>query len=118
MKKIISLILVIAIALLVGCAEVVKTDTQEVEVIVTDEHYRSAWVQPCGKTWVTHPAIYRITVLYDSVEYTISGSNTYHKFKDKIGDKAIGVLEIRTYDDGSIRQDIIKLKSCEVKGDE
>ena len=43
MKKVISLILVIAIILLIGCAEVVKTDTQEVEVIVIDEHHRSAW---------------------------------------------------------------------------
>ena len=118
MKKIISLILVIAIILLVGCADVVKTDTQEVEVIVIDEHHRNAWVQPCGRTWISHPAQYQITVLYDSVQYTINDSKTYYKFKDKIGDKAIGVLKISTYDDGSIKQDITKLKSSEVKGNE
>jgi hypothetical protein len=118
MKKVISLILVIAIILLVGCADVVKTDTQEVEVIVIDKYHRTAWLQPCGKAFISHPAKYEITVLYDSVQYTINDSKTYYKFKDKIGDKAIGVLKISTYDDGSIKQDITKLKSSEVNGNE
>ena len=118
MKKIISLILVIAIMLLVGCKNVVNTDTKEVEVIVIDEYHRTAWIQPCGKTFISHPAKYQITVLYDSVQYTINDSKTYYKFKDKIGDKAIGVLKICTYDDGSIKQDITKLKSSGVNGNE
>lgn len=61
-------------------------------------------------TVVTHPAVYRITVEYNSVEYDIRGSNTYNKYKDMVGQNTIAVLEITTYDNGEIKEEIIELK--------
>lgn len=116
MKKIVSLILVITIMLLlVGCKEVVKTKNEEVEVTVVDTYRRGAYMVRCGKTWVTHPASYRVTVKYGDNEYSVSGSDTYYKFENKVGETAIGVLQTTYYDDGSIVQNIIKLDWSEVE---
>lgn len=91
----------------VGCAELVSTEYRNVEVTIVDEYYSPMWIQPVptGKviTLITHPAIYRITVKYDDSEYTISGSETYNRYKNKIGQTAIGTLKICTYDDDSVR---------------
>ena len=98
----------------VGCAELISTEYQNVEVTIIDKYYQPMWMQPIrtGKvtTFITHPSIYRITVKYDDSKYTISGRETYNRYKDRIGQTALGTLEIRTYDDGSVRCDISKLE--------
>ena len=99
---------------LVGCAKLVSTKYESVEVNIVDEYHRGMYVTPiiAGKvtTMVTHPAVYEITVEYNGVEYTISGSDTYNKYKEKVGQTTIGTLEIRTYDDGTVRYDITALE--------
>ena len=99
---------------LAGCAKLINTEYENVEVNIVDEYHRGMYVTPirAGKvtTMVTHPAVYRITVEYNGVEYTISGSDTYNKYKEKVGQIAIGTLEIRTYDDGTVKYDIIALE--------
>lgn len=66
---------------LTGCAKCISTEYENVEVNIVDEYHRGMYVTPirAGKvtTMVTHPAVYRITVEYNGVEYTISGSDTY-----------------------------------------
>ena len=98
---------------LVGCAKCISTEYENVEVNIVDEYHRGMYTTPMrvGKvtTIQTHPAVYRITVEYNDVEYTISGSDTYNKYKDKVGQTTIGTLEIRIYDDGSVRYDITSL---------
>ena len=98
---------------LIGCAKLISTETENVDVMVIDSYHRVAWLQPImvGKvtSYITHPAIYEIEVEYNDTEYIISGSDTYYEFKDKIGQTVNGVLEIRTYDDGSIKYDVIEL---------
>ena len=99
---------------LTSCAKVISTETKDVEVEIIDEYHRGMWLQPIltGKvtTMITHPAVYEITVEYNGSEYVISGSDTYEIYKDKIGEISIGVLEIKTYDNGKITEDIIELK--------
>ena len=99
---------------LAGCAKLINTEYENVEVNIVDEYHRGMYVTPirAGKvtTMVTHPAVYRITVEYNGVEYTISGSDTYNKYKEKVGKTTIGTLEIRTYDDGTVKYDIIALE--------
>ena len=46
----------------------------------------------------------------NSTTYTISGSATYDKYKNKIGQTTIGTLETRTYDDGTIKYGIVSLE--------
>lgn len=99
---------------LTGCAKCISTEHENVEVNVVGEYYRGSYTTPMkvGKTttMLNHPAVYQITVEYDDVEYTISGSDTYEKYKDKVGQTTMGTLEIRKYDDGSIRHDIVSLE--------
>ena len=99
---------------LVGCAKCISTEYENVEVTVVDEYHRGMWIQPIrtGKvtTHVVHPAIWRITVEYNGVEYTVNGNDTYNKYKDKIGQTTIGKLEIKTYDDGTVEYDIVSLE--------
>lgn len=115
MKKIISILAIVCLMLsLVGCAKVINTEYQEVEVKIVDSYHRGAWMQPvrAGKvtTFVTHPAVYKITVEYNGVEYSVRGSDTYNKYKKCIGSTTTGTLEINTYDDGTIKYDITKLQ--------
>lgn len=115
MKKKLRLILccLLLSVSLAGCAKLISTETERVEVTIIDSYHRGAWTQPMmvGKTMtcITHPAIYEINVEYNDVEYVIDGRNTYDLFKDKIGQTVTGVLEIREYDDGTVKYDIIGL---------
>lgn len=104
----------IMILSLVGCAKLVSTEYENVEVNIIDEYHKGMYITHVfnGKTttMITHPAVYRITVEYNGVEYTISGSDTYNKYKEKVGQIAIGTLQIRTYDDGTVKYDITELE--------
>lgn len=108
------LLLMILVFCLVSCAECISTEYESVEVTVTDAFHRAMWVQPVwtGKVMMTvvHPAIYRITVKYKGVEYTIGDQDTYKKYKDKIGQTVVGKVEIKTYDDGTVKYDIVSLE--------
>lgn len=110
----IMLLSVLCILTLAGCAKCVNTEYKEVEVLIIDEYHSYMWMQPikCGSstTYITHPANYDITVEYSGNEYTIDNEDIYNQFKDKLGKNAIGVLEIKTYDDGSVRKNIIAIK--------
>lgn len=100
--------------LFIGCAKCISKEYENVEVNIVDEYYKPMWLQPVksGKitTFITHPAKYRITVEYNNIEYTINDNATYNKYKDKVGHTTIGTLEIRNYDDGSTRYNIISLE--------
>lgn len=113
-KRIANVLLTICLMfVLTGCAKCISTEYENVEVNIVDEYHRGMYTIPirAGKvtTMVTHPAVYRITVEYNGVHYTISGSDTYNKYKDMVGQTTTGVLETCTYDDGSIRYDIVSL---------
>ena len=99
---------------LAGCVECINTEHKDVEVTVVDEYFRAMWIQviPCGKSAVTivHPAEYRITVDYDGYKYTFRDSSTYFSFKNKTGQTVIGKLQSKTYDDGTVKYDIVSLK--------
>jgi hypothetical protein len=114
-KSILNIITILCLIFaLTGCAKLVNTEYSDVEVTITDSYYRGMYITPVynGKsfTYITHPATYRITVRYNNVEFDISGSETYDKYKDKIGETAIGVLKICTYDDGTVKYNITELK--------
>ena len=99
---------------LTGCAKLVNTEYKNVEVEIVDEYHRGMYITPIfnGKTtiMITHPAIYQITVRYNNVEYDISSRDTYEKYCDKVGQLIVGVLEIRTYDNGTVKCEIVDLE--------
>lgn len=114
--KLVFLIFIIMIFSLVGCAKLINTEYKNVEVKITNVYYEPSHTitvyNPALKMPMSqsYPAIYEVTIEYNGIEYTFSDSDTYNKYKDKIGQTAVGTLEVRTYDDGTVRYDIIKLK--------
>lgn len=113
-KNILIFLLVVAMMIsLVGCAECISTEYETVEVTIIDEYYYPEWIQPviCGETTslIVHPAEYRITVEYNGVEYIFNDSDTYDRYEDKVGQTATGTLEIRSYDDGTVKYVIVSL---------
>jgi hypothetical protein len=92
---------------------VIDTEEHNVQVVITDSYHRNSWMQPihCGKTttYIRHPAVYRIIVEYDSVAYYIDDFDIYTAYKDRIGDTVDAVLKTCTYDDGSVKHNIISI---------
>lgn len=114
MKRFIFALLILVVLIsMVGCAKLVKTERMTVDVEVVDAYHRAAWTQPLivGKviSVITHPATYRIDVKYEDFEYAISGSETYNAYKDRIGETVPGILEIMTFDDGTVKYNIVGL---------
>lgn len=115
MKKSFNIMVIVClIFLLTGCKKCISTEYENIEVTIVDEYHRRAYSTPrrIGKTTTmrVHPAVYRITVEYNSIKYTISGKNTYNKYKEKVGQTIFATLEVRTYDDGSVKYDITGLQ--------
>ena len=106
----------IMILSLVGCAKLVSTEYENVEVKITDVYYKPSYTTTTYNDVLkmpmvqSHPAVYRITVEYNNIEYTISDSDTYNKYKDKVEQTVVGTLRIRTYDDGTVKYDITRLE--------
>lgn len=111
MKKIIPILLLLLC--LSGCAKCISTEYETVEVTIVEEYHRGMYVTPMivnkMTTMITHPAVYQIIVAYDGNEYTIDGSETYEKFKDKVGETVLGELEIKTYSNGTVEHTIVSL---------
>ena len=113
-KKLNLIIIICLVVSLVGCAKLIGTEYENVEVNVVDIHHSAMWLQTirAGKvtTFITHPAEYDVIVEYNGVSYTIDDEDTYNRYKDKIGQTTIGTLEIRTYDNNEVKYNIIELK--------
>lgn len=99
---------------LTGCKKCVSTEYKHVPVKIIDAESRSAYSYPVrvGKTTSIRvvPASYNTVVEYDSMEYSLSSSETYYKYRDKIGKIAKGKLETKRYDDGSTKVRIVSLE--------
>lgn len=99
---------------LTGCKKCVSTEYEYVPVKIIDAERRPAYSYPVrvGKTMSIRvvPASYNTVVEYDSVEYSLSSSETYYKYRDKIGKTAKGKLETKRYDDGSMKIRIVSLE--------
>ena len=99
---------------LFGCAKLINTEYENVEVTVVDEYHRGMYVVPMkiGKvtTMRTVPAVYSITVEYNGVEYSINGKEIYEIYKEMVGKTVNETLEIKYYDNESVRYNIVELK--------
>lgn len=115
MKKVVLcvLITILMIMVLSGCAKVISSESKEVEVTITDTYKRGSYTTfiHSGKSMIpiTHAATYKIYVSYDGTEYSISGSKTYHAFKDKVGKKVKAISVTNTYDNGRTYSNITEL---------
>lgn len=99
---------------LAGCKEVTNVEQKTVSVLVVDEFFSPAWVQPirAGKvtTVISHPARYSITVEYQGERYNLNTASAYKTYKNKIGQKSEAILKIYTYEDGTKTEEIIEIE--------
>lgn len=106
-KKILSVLITACLLIsLFGCAKCINTEYQDVEVKIVNVHRRG--VRRVGS--VLRPAKYTVTVEYDNSNYVITGKETYNKYRNKVEQVTIGVLETHIYDDGTVKQRIVSLK--------
>lgn len=99
---------------LTGCAKCINTEYKTVEVEIVNEYFQDSyttymWTGKCTIP-VHHSAEYEITVKYNGINYRFDGEDIYNKYKNKIGQTAMATLEIRTYDDGTVRYNITGLE--------
>ena len=113
MKRVLIFVLIAVLVMLTGCTKIINTEYKEVDVKITDTYYRAAYVTPIRVSKVTsvitHPAVYHTYIEYEGIEYTLSGSSIYNKYKNKIGQTVKGKLKIDTYDDNTVKYDIIEI---------
>ena len=101
---------------LVGCAKCISTEQQTVEVKIVDEHFKPStttveynvvFKMPMAKVI---PESYKIEVEYNNTIYTFTDYENYQNYKDKVGEYTNAILETRTYDDGTVKYDILSLE--------
>ena len=115
MKKLSSILIAMCLTLLLAsCAELISIEYRDVDVKVVDTYQRGMWLQPirAGKvtTFITHPAVYQVTVEYNTVKYIINDPDTFNKYKDRVGQITTCTLEARVYDNGDTKYNITELK--------
>ena len=108
MKKLLAmLLLAIACLSFAACSNRTPVETSEelVYAKITDEYYRSAWLQPIptGKSimMLPHPAKYSITVKYGELKKEFDDRAFYEENHDRIGETVAIKLVYIKYDDGS-----------------
>lgn len=108
------LLLVIAAVMLLsltGCAKIISTETEPIEVTIVDKYHKAAWYQPMHinktTTMVYHAPVYKIYYEYNGVRDYVTGSSTYDKYKNMMGQTVDATLITETYDNGKVRVEII-----------
>mgnify|MGYP001004901956 CR=1 FL=1 len=113
MKKYLFTILIILSLLLSGCSQCISTETKTVDVRIVGETYKVerklSTIDESEELIVKET--YAVTVQYNGRKYSVDGEDVYNQFKDCVGDRVKGILEIRTYENGYKAKSIISLKS-------
>lgn len=115
MKKFLTVftIMVTMMFFFAGCAKCISTETEKVQVTIIECYYEpeSIGMLPIGKNLmlIPQPEKYKTVVEYNGVQYSFTDARAYNNYKNKIGQTTTGVLEIRTFDNGIVKYDIIVL---------
>ena len=110
-KKVLSIlgVLLISISTLTGCAKCIDKTEELVKVEVINEYYKPEATHLVTiinnvPQFHTDPAEYEITVNYDGIEYTVTGSDTYKKYHGRICETVQATLITKTYDNGKVKK--------------
>lgn len=111
----ICFIIMLTSILLIGCkAELVERTTFTDSVVIVDTYHSDMFMQPIttGKviTFITHPAVYRVTVKYNNEEFSFDNSDLYNKYKDEIGQKISATIQKNVYADDTTEYEVIEIE--------
>ena len=96
-----------------GCKKVTSTYELRVDAIVEDTYHKKAWAQfqyhasTKRTTTIQHPERNEVSIRYNGEVFTLDNKNTYEYCKDKIGQSVPCILEVKEYNDGSLKQEIV-----------
>ena len=96
-----------------GCKKVTSTYELRVDAIVEDTYHKNAWTQfhysasTKSMTTIHHPERNEVSIRYNGEVFTLDNKNTYEYCKDKIGQSVPCILEVKEYNDGSLKQEIV-----------
>ena len=98
---------------LAGCKKVTNTYELRADAIIEDTYHKNAWTQfhysasTKSMTTIHHPERNEVSIRYNGEVYTLNNENTYEYCKDKIGQSVPCILEVKEYNDGSLKQEIV-----------
>ncbi len=109
-RKIIFVLTFFIVTFLASCAKITKEEDIDVKATIIGTYHRPSCVIPIRSgditTFITQPAVYKVTVEYEGIEYKISDRNFYEECKDKIGETVKVVCHKIYYDNGDTIQGI------------
>ena len=110
-KKIMILLLVVALLFsLVGCGDI---EYKSAQVTVERIYHKDAYTQLIwigGRMMpITHAEQYGIVVSYEGKESVICDTETYHKYKDCVGEKVDAVLKVITRRNGKVAYEVVSI---------
>lgn len=97
---------------LAGCKKVTNIYELRTVAIIEDTYHKNAWTQfhysasTKSMTTIHHPERNEVSIRYNGAVYTLNNENTYEYCKDKIGQSVPCILEVKEYNDGSLKQEI------------
>ena len=124
MKKIkvyISFLCISILILLTSCAELIKTELIDVDVVIDkvyhrDDYYDYVYVGDNMGPYYGgfgnyrrryNPEVNWVRVRYENVYETINSKTLYEKYKNSVGQTIKGTLKINTYDNGEVYKSIL-----------
>ena len=112
-KKILSVILLVLLFSLAGCKKVVSTNELRVNAFVENVYHKNATVylqyNAATETYqtITDPEINRVSVRYNGKTHYINNESAFMFCKNKVGWDVPCILEVKTYDDGTTKEEIV-----------
>ena len=110
-----AIILMVATLLfsLGGCKKVTDTYELRVGAVVEDTYHKESWTElqyhssTKSMSTIHHPEHHRVLIRYNNESFVLDNKNTYEYCKDKIGQSVPCILEVKEYDDGSTKEEIV-----------
>ena len=110
-----AIILMVATLLfsLGGCKKVTDTYELRVGAVVEDTYHKESWTElqyhssTKSMSTIHHPEHNRVLIRYNNESFVLDNENTYEYCKDKIGQSVPCILEVKEYDDGSTKEEIV-----------
>ena len=110
-----AIILMVATLLfsLSSCKKVTDTYELRVNAVVENTYHKESWTElqynlsTKSMSTIHHPERNKVLIRYNGEVYTLNNENTYEYCKDKIGQSVPCILEVKEYNDGSLKQEIV-----------
>lgn len=96
-----------------GCKKVTNTYELRVNAVIEETYHENAWREleysPSSKKvrTINHPEVNITAIRYNGKRFVLNNKNTYNYCEDKVGQSVPCILEVKEYDDGSTKEEIV-----------